>query len=258
LLHVFAFVLLLSGLALADSAPGIDDTRAALEKYVEVQRAISQEKRDLALSREVLNERIELVEREIGALREKIGEAEKSIAEGDQKRVELVAENDRLAQTAASLADTLGALEQGVRVMLQRLPEPIRERVRPLSQRLPDGSAGTRLSTAERFQNVVGILNEIDKFNRNITVTSEVRTLPDGTSAEVAALYLGIGQAYYAGANGTVAGIGLATEQGWVWRPANDAAPRIEQTIAIMKNEQVASFVPLPIEIQQTGERHHE
>lgn len=233
-----------------DASAGIDTTRAALEEYVEIQRTISKEKRDLALSKEVLNDRIEVVEQEIKALREKIAEAEGSIDENEAKRMEMIEENDTLIEAAHSLEDILRSLEAGVSMMLTRLPQPIQERVKPLSQRIPEDPDATKLSLSERFQNVVGILNEVDKFNRDISVTSEIRTLPDGSSAEVTTLYLGAGQAYYVSANGKIAGTGRSSEEGWVWEPANDAAPQIAQAIAIMKNEAVASFVQLPIEIQ--------
>ena len=107
-----------------------------------------------------------------------------------------------------------------------------------------------KLSLSERFQNVLGILNEVNKFNREIAVTSEVRTLADGTSAEVTALYVGIGQGYYVSADGKVAGVGSAAPEGWVWTPANDAAARVAKAIAILKNEQPASFVPLPVRVE--------
>jgi FtsZ-binding cell division protein ZapB len=221
-----------------------------LEKWVETQRIISEEKRDLALAKEMLTERIDLVQREIETLRAKIEEAKKSIAEADKKRTELVRENEKLKEAAASLSSSLVHLEERAKQLLQRLPEALRDRVAPLSQSLPETPEETKLSLSERFQNVVGIVNEVNKFNGEISMRNEVRTLPDGTSAEVTALYLGIGQAYYTGANGTIAGVGTASDEGWVWRAANDAASRIAQTIAILKNEEVASFVQVPIEIK--------
>lgn len=228
----------------------IDAVRTSLEKWVEIQRIISLEKRDLALAKEMLNERIELVQREIDTLRDRISDAEKSVAETDRKRSDLMVENNRLKISSASLTATLASLENRTRQLLGRLPEPIRERVKPLSQRLPEPSSETRLSISERYQNVVGILNEVNKFNREITITSEVRTLPDGTSAEVTALYLGIGQAFYSGANGKIAGIGTVMDQGWDWKPANESAAEIAQIIAILNNERVASFVQVPVEIR--------
>lgn len=246
----------LSGLMLMGAAPDdktpqtIQDTRSALEKWVETQRIISQEKRDLALAVEMLNERIGLVQREIESLRAKITESQAGIAEMDTKKAGLMEENDKLKQASASLGDTITALEERTRQLLVRLPDPIRERVKPLSQRLPEKGVETKLSIAERFQNTVGILNEVDKFNREISLASEVRTLPDGTSVEVTAVYVGIGYGYYASANGAVAGIGTASETGWIWTPNNTVAPQVRDVIAILKNEKVASFVQLPVDIR--------
>jgi septal ring factor EnvC (AmiA/AmiB activator) len=251
LLLTSAICLLSSGAIFADMTDGdVDKTRAALEKWVETRRIISQEKRDFELGREMLTERIELVQREIESLRGKIGEAEKSITEADKKRAELLEENEKLKEASASLSGTVIKLEARTREFLKRLPDPIRERVKPLSQRFPENPDETKLSLGERFQNIVGVLNEVNKFNREITVTSEVRKLPDGTSAEVTALYIGIGQAYYVNGKGDVAGIGTASPEGWVWTPANKAAAGIAKAIAILKNETAAAFVQLPVEIQ--------
>ncbi len=228
----------------------IEQTRTTLEKWVETQRIISEEKRDFKLAKEMLNERIDLVKREIESLEEKIGQAEDSIAEADKKRMELIEENDKLKAASASLVDTMVALEKRIKELLVRLPDPIRDRVKPLSQRLPDGKTETKLNNSERFQNMVGILNEVDKFNREITATSELRDLENGSSMEVAAMYIGIGQAYYVNNNGDVAGIGTSGDEGWIWSPNNDVASQISLSLGIFNNEKPASFVPLPVEIR--------
>ncbi len=235
----------------ADSnAAAIDKTRATLEQWVQTQRVISQERKDWALAREILGQKIDLVQREIESLQGKIKDANTSIADADTKRAELIKDNDKLKDASSALSKTLVTLEDRIKRLTRRLPDPIRERIKPLSQRIPDKPDQTNLSISERFQNIVGILNEVDKFNRDITVTSEVRNLPDGSSVEVATLYIGIGQAYYVGAKGTVAGSGIPTDQGWAWKPNNQFAPQISELIAIFKNEKAASFVRVPVEIR--------
>jgi hypothetical protein len=102
---------------------------------------------------------------------------------------------------------------------------------------------------AVRFQNLVGIVNEVNKFAREITMTSEIRTLADGSSAEVTVVYLGIAQAYYAGSGGKIAGFGSAGPEGWTWTVANDMAPQVSKLVAILKNESPAEFVPLPLKV---------
>lgn len=231
-------------------ADRIDNTRAALEKWVETRRVLAQRKREWALAQELLAARIDLVKGESDSLREKIAQAKDSITEADTKRAELIEENDKFKNASSALSDTVLGLETRTKGLLKRLPPPIMERVKPLSQRIPDDPAETKLSLAERFQNVVGILNEINKFNREITVTSEVRPLDDGTSVEVTAIYVGIGQGYYVNGQATVAGVGTAGPDGWVWQPATDAAERIASIVAILKNEQVAAFVDLPVDIR--------
>jgi len=236
--------------AQAVTRDGVDNVRATLEKWVEVRRVISKEKQEWVLGKEMLNERIELVQREIASLREKIGQAEASISDADKKRAELVVENDALKSAAATLGGIVTHLEARTAALIQRLPDPIRERIKPLSQRLPTDPNQTSLSLSQRFQNAIGILNEVNKFNREITVTSEVRTLADGSAAEVTAMYVGLGQAYYTGANGTAAGVGRPSETGWTWEPAGDAVAPIGDAIAILKNEKGAGFVPLPVKVQ--------
>ncbi len=241
-----AAVLLAPGLAAQE---GIDETRESVEKWVETRRVISQEKRDWALGKELLQERIELVKREIGSLRERIGEAEENIAEADRKREELIEQNERLTASSEQLVATVGTLESRTSGLLARLPDWIRERVQPLSQRFPEEGAETKLSLGERFQNVVGVLDTINKLNRQITVTSELHTLPNGRTAEVTALYLGVGKGFFVTADGSAAGVGDAADGGWTWTPADDAAEAIAKAVAIHQDEVGPDFVPLPVRI---------
>ncbi len=229
--------------------PEVETTREALKQWIEIQDNISKEKRDFLLSKEMLNQRIKLYQREIGSLHDSIKGAKESITDADKKLTKMQEENQKLIQASQSLHSTLEQLENRTRELVKRLPDPIRERIKPLSQQLPENSDESKISQAQRFQNVVGILNEVDKFNRDITVTSEVRELEDGSSVEVTAIYIGIGQALYATANGSVAGIGTASPEGWAWIENNDAAPQITSAIKILRNEQVATFVQVPVEI---------
>ncbi len=233
-----------------DAGPDIEQTREMLAQWVQNERIIAKEKRDLVLAKEVLNERIALVKREIESLRGKIADARKSITEADEKRAEMMQENDKLKEASVSLVTTAGELEAQTQALLDQLPEIFQKRVKPLSQQFPKDPKNTKQSLSVRFQNILGVMNELNKVNREITVTSEVRKLTDDASAEVTVMYVGIGRAYYVSGNGEVAGVGLPSPEGWVWKPANEVAKQIQQAIAILKNEQPAAFVQLPIEIK--------
>jgi len=225
------------------------DTRDVLEKWVETERAISAEQRDWALGKELLTDRIGLVQDEISALRTSIEEATESIVAADEKRDELLSENEVLKEASASLEEIVVELEGRVRDLLTKLPPPILDRVSVLSVRLPKAGEETQASLSIRFQNIVGILNEVNKFHGEVSLYSEVRELEDGTSAEVATLYIGIGQAYYVTGDGLHAGFGSGGAKGWTWTPANESAPEITRAIAIFESESPADFVALPFQV---------
>jgi FtsZ-binding cell division protein ZapB len=228
----------------------LDSTRSTVAKWVETQQIISKEKKDWQLGKDVLLQRISLIESEIASLEDKIAETRKGIDDADDKRDELAAQNGQLKSAAASLYDRIGPLEEKTRRLLATLPEPLRERVEPLSQRIPDDPSVADASISERFQNVIGVLNEVNKFDRDVSVTNELRRLPDGSMAEVTVVYLGLGQAYYVTSGGDGAGVGRPTQNGWEWTAANHLAPEIRQAVEILQNTQPPAFVPLPVEIR--------
>ncbi len=245
---VFALGLFTTGAVAATQGEElVESARGVLEEWVETRRIISKEKRDWALGKELLEDRIELVRREIASLRERVDEAKDSIDDAEEKRVKLVEEKEALKQASAILVEQVAAFEGRTRELLTRLPDPLLEHVKPISQRLPENSEETELGLGERFLNLVGLLNEVDRFNREVKVTTEVRELEDGSTAEVTVLYIGLGQAFYVSASGKAAGTGRIGEDGWVWTPANEAAEAIALAVAIHEGEEAAGFVQLPV-----------
>lgn len=227
--------------------PSVEATRATLEKWVETRRLISKEREEWVLGREVLNGRVEVVQREIEGLREKIAATEKEIADADATQEGRVRQKALLEEAAGEFSIVLVTLEARTLDLLKRLPDPLREKVKPFSQAIPAAAEETKLGIPARFQSIVAVLNEVNKFNREITVTSELRRLDGGETAEVTTMYVGIGQAYYATADKKHAGFGWPTADGWQWSPADEAAAEIARAIAVFNNEEPAAFVKLPV-----------
>jgi hypothetical protein len=121
--------------------------------------------------------------------------------------------------------------------------------VRQLWQRVPEDPTRTRVTTAERFQNVLGILAALNKANTEINVVYEVHQLADGKPAEVQTIYLGLAQAWYVSAGGD-AGIGRPTPAGWKWEPTRAIAQDVLNALEIKQGKQTPTFVPLPVRIQ--------
>lgn len=222
--------------------------RDSLERWIETRSLLAKEQAEWRTGREVLQNRIDLMQAELDGLKRKTEESRAEITEADGRRAGLAERNEALKTAAHGLEEAVPALESRLLALLARLPEPVRERVRPLSTRIPVEGPG-RLSLSERFQNVAGILNELNKFSREITVASEVRDLKDGTRAEVQVLYAGLAQAWYCNNSGTLAGIGRPGPSGWEWVEENRIGPRVLEALAVYRNEKAAVYSVLPVRV---------
>ena len=90
---------------------------------------------------------------------------------------------------------------------------------------------------------------EVEKFDRQITIVTELKALESGEMAQVKTLYIGLGQGYFVDENAKYAGIVRPSAEGWTEEIRNDLAPRIRDAVKIYEGEKLAEFVPLPVEI---------
>lgn len=237
----------ISGVTPAPSS--LEETRLRMDKWIETQQIISKESKDWQQGKSILAGRLELTKKEIATLEEKIKQAESSVSETEKKRNELLAGNEQLKAAGSQLADTITGVEADICRIYKQLPEPIQTKLQPLYQRIPGDPSKTNVSTAERFQNVLGILNELNKANNEISISYEVHNLASGKPAEVKVLYVGLAQAYYVSARGE-AGIGRPSADGWKWEPSQAGARDILVAQEILQGKQTPAFVPLPVKIQ--------
>lgn len=227
----------------------LKDTRSSMGKWLETQQIISKERKDWQQGKDILLGRIELVKQEVATLEDKIKQADAAVAEAEKKKQTLVAENDQLKGVSESLTATVAKMEAEVRRLVKRLPDPVKTKVQLLYQRIPEDSSNTKVAVAERFQNVIGILNEVNKANNEILVNYEVHTLADGKPSEVKAIYVGLAQAYYVSSKGE-AGIGRPTDDGWKWEASKAVAGDVLMALDILQGKHSPAFVPLPVKIQ--------
>ena len=193
--------------------------------------------------------RAALLQREIDSVLEKTAQVRKDVAGLEKTLAETRVESEKARTTGAMLRDTATQLEGQLRPLVKRMPDPVRERTKPLTQRLPENSSDTKIGTTERLQAVLGLLNELSKANGEIVLSTEIHTLPDGQRVEVKAVYVGLAQAYFVSAKGD-AGIGSPGNEGWDWKPDGSLAVGITDAIQIMQNKGKPRFIPLPVNIQ--------
>jgi hypothetical protein len=232
----------------AGAGADVEVQKDLLTKWIETRQLVSKERADWRTGKSLLEDRIDMLQRQIEVLGERTKEAEAGIGEADDKLGDLTDRNDALKAATDGLGDSIARLEARLRGLLDRVPDPLSDRVRPLSQRMPDPDKEIKMSLSERFQNVIGVLNEINKFSREITVASEVRELEGEAGAEVSVVYLGLGQAYYTNVKGGLGGVGRPGDQGWEWIPRDELSELVADVIAIHRNEKPAGYILLPFE----------
>ena len=231
----------------SDQSP--DSARSTLAKWMETERIIAQERGEWQHSRDMLRARIDLLKSEVQTQQEKTRLLKASGAEVGSKRATL-RDDDQTARTSLeTLSTCIAELEASVRRLGLSFPAPLQEKIKPLGDRMPADPQHTKISLAERFQNVIGILNEANKFDNDIRMTAEVRTLSDGTPAEVRVVYVGLGQAYFVSAKGE-AGIGRPGPDGWQWEVNRGIAPDVARVVDILLTKEKPKLVPLPVTIQ--------
>lgn len=238
-----------AGVKESGEASALSETRLLLDKWIETQQIIAREQKEWQQGKATLESRLELARKEAAVLEEKSKQVELASLEAVKQRQVIEAQNVKLKQSAERLASAASRLETKIRKIFPMLPDPIQAKVKPLYDRMPADPVTTKVSAAERFQNILGILGEANKANLDIPVVFEVRKLSDGKLAEVRVLYVGLAQAYYLSAAGQ-AGIGRPASDGWKWEASDGIAREVRKAIEIHEGKRPPAFVYLPMELQ--------
>ena len=229
--------------------------RSAHAEYALAKRTLSEEREAWRKGKQTLETQVEVVLSEVAAFEGRIAEARKSIATAEKKTGELQAEKATLERVSKLLEERISELEERAKALLQRVPKALADSVSLISQRLPNNDQEREdISLSVRYQNVIGVLNPIDKWNREVKVLDEQRELPNGKTVSVTVIYVGLAQAYYVGGKGpdgrpTVAGTGTSSADGWRWTPQDDLAADVATAVSVYRNEQLARLVQLPVSI---------
>lgn len=220
-----------------------------MAKWIQTQQIISKELSDWKTGREILEDRVSLTQGQFEQVKGNMAKTEEEIAKADSTKKEQVVKREELLAATAAMKEALPTLETQIKELHEFLPPPFQEKIAPIFQRIPPDPATTKITLAERYQNVIGILNEINKLNNEITVASEIRLLGDGKPTEVQTIYLGLGQAYFLTLKGDAAGWGKPGAKGWEWTNDNTLVKPLRETFAVMGNKTKPKFIALPARV---------
>lgn len=237
----------------AEPAPGVEDFRARVQKWVETRQLLSQEKSAWEAEKETLSATRDLLEQQKKALEDEIAQLEESGGSAEGERRDLLLERGEYQRVGATLEGQIRGLEEAVLALVPRLPAPLQEKLEPLLVQIPDDPAKRKSPIGQRLVNVLGILSQAEKFNSTATLVGETRALGDagGEKVQVRTLYWGLGQAFYVDAQGRSAGVGRPGAEGWEFADDPGIAKDAKLLLDVFEgNVDVIEFVALPAEIR--------
>jgi len=240
--------LLTGGWAVAQ--PPLADTRSTLEQWFEANQLISKTKTDWRADKELLERTIDLHERELQAIEEQMSGISTNNTQVEKERLETEA-TLAASQEALDAARTFASgFEAAIQKLVPRLPGPLRDILKKDLARIPADPVNTRMLAAERMQILVGLLNEMDKFNNALNVFSERRKNTNGEEIAVETVYVGLGAAYFVNESGDFAGMGSPGPDGWEWNIKPELAPTVREVLMVYRSERTAQFITLPVVIR--------
>jgi septal ring factor EnvC (AmiA/AmiB activator) len=228
----------------------LDATRSTLEKWVETKQLISKTKADWQTDKETIEQTLQLFDRELKTVEEQMSKLSTNNTQVEKERVIAEAQLNASSESLDRAKQFAATFEDKMAKFAPQLPMPLQDILKPLLAKLPADSADTKMASTERIQVIVGILNEVDKFNNAVNLFSEKRKNEKGEEVAVETVYVGLGVAYFVNDADNFAGMGIPGANGWEWTIKSDLAEPVRKIVKIYRNEHPAHFVALPASIR--------
>jgi hypothetical protein len=249
LLMVTASVLVGPGVKAGEPAT-LTQARSTLEQWVQTRQLIARAQGDWQADKESLEQTVALYERELKSIDEQMSKVSTNNAQATKEMTEALGLQKSSNETLEGARQFAADLEARVKQLAPQFPSPLQDILKPSLARLPADPANTKMLAAERVQVLVGILNELDKFNNAVNLFNEKRKNPKGDEVAVQTIYVGLGAAYFVNEAGDFAGTGAPGANGWEWAVQPEIAPSVKEAVKIYRNEKTARFVTLPVAVR--------
>jgi len=230
-----------------------EELRSSVREWVETMRKIQEEENAWTKDKDVLDGYREGLEKEIEDLKEEIERAKTRRDGGDKQSLDKLTERDTYAAAQDELARQLRVLEEGIAAKLPLLPAPLRE-LPKVALAIETLQGGLRLppdkqtqDISKRLFNATELLAEVEKFQQQAHIHTELRKDSEGREFKMQIVYFGLAMAYGVNEDGTFAVTGRPGADGWEFQERTDLAPRIQELVKSAGDEKDASFTKLPL-----------
>ena len=251
--NILALILALPLSAQETATTPAEELRTSVREWVETMRKIQQEENDWSRDQEVLQGYREGLGKEIEDLKEQIARARTRREGADMQSLDKVAERDRYAAAQDELARLLRTMEEGLAAKLALFPAPLREQAKVAvaietlqnSLHLPPDKQSQDIS--KRLFNATELLAEIEKFQQQVHVHTELRKDSLGREFKMQMVYFGLAMAYGVNEDGSFAVTGRPAADGWKFQEHKELATKIRGLVKSASDEKDATFNHLPL-----------
>ncbi|MDC0259382.1 DUF3450 domain-containing protein [Verrucomicrobiales bacterium] len=218
-----------------------------LKEWVKTKQLISREGADWESEKATLSDLNEIRQSEIKQLAEFIKVAGERVSEITEQRKKYADEESELKAWRANLESQITKLENQLRPLFSRFPEPLRSGVSEAIAQIEEPDTNKDRPLQHRTRDVLLILQAYLAFHETLTLDTEIRVV-GGSERAVNVLYLGLTQAWYVDQSGKFSGSGVPKAKGWVWTEDASIAGRVRRAIDIQLRLEAPAFVDLPIQ----------
>ncbi len=229
-----------------------NDNNAAYWRELASQRITAEKERaaaesDWSLQKALLEQRIALLKSEAQTLDADMAKLKENEAKASQERKAFEETLATLKSETDAARKLLARAENALAERYTLLPPYLQKKIYPALNGL-DAAAADKKPFAERVQNLVSALNEIEKSRMKIAVQREA-IQPSGNEnpLQMRIAYLGIDFAYATDESDSVAYMGYAKGGQWHWQAIPEQKDTVSRLFNIFDNREQAIWLDIPL-----------
>lgn len=235
-----------------------------MEKWLSIEVQKGKLQNEWVENERLLEQQLSYFRKEADVHRNRLAETDTHQSEIEYKRQELILRQTQLEQQQVNMAAQLASSISFLQQIHHRLPPPLQEQMQGKLSQVNDSN----LSTSQRLEHTLSLMQMIDEFNQRIAIHQDIITVTDNNGTEkpvfVSQYYAGIASAWYIDSEGEHFGYGRPESSGWAWYHTDRAEQLFNGGISlddisnleqILRSPTSASFISLPVALETLGEQ---
>jgi hypothetical protein len=231
------------------AADALEDADKSAGDFVKLQLENARLETEWRSQRGLLESLVNALQARATALEERRDLAKAKTARDREELDALRARNQRASDDVKLFEGRLNALSARLLALRPSLPPHLSEALEMSYRTLAD----ERVSSSERLQQAMNVLNRCMQFNRMITVAEDVLTLegePPEKSLEV--IYWGLSHGYAVDRVTRKSWLGSPGPAGWRWEARPDAFAGVVKLLAIANGKTDPTYVAVPATVTRS------